>query len=76
MYGTCVTSMPARCLKSSSARCPEVPLPAEANAILPGRLLASATSSETEAAGTEGCTIRIFGTEMPCVIAVKSRSGW
>ncbi|CFW13724.1 Uncharacterised protein [Bordetella pertussis] len=39
LYGTCSTSIPARCLNSSPAMWIEVPLPDEAKASLPGLAL-------------------------------------
>jgi len=48
---------------------------AEAKVSWPARLFANAMSSGTEAAGTDGWTIRMLGTATPSVIAAKSRSG-
>jgi hypothetical protein len=39
-YGICVRSIPVMILKSSPERCTEVPLPEEAQLILPGLALA------------------------------------
>ncbi len=65
--------LPETILNCSTARCPDEPLPAEAKLI--GRVFPSAINSFTEVAGSDGCTIKIFGTEMPCVMAAKSRTG-
>ena len=51
-----------------------MPVPAEPKVIWPGRLLAYATSSCTEPAGTEGCVTRNDGCVAMSVIGVKSRS--
>ena len=67
--------MPALILKSSSARCPDVPLPADAKANVPGFAFASAMSSFTDFAATDGCTTRMLGSVMPSVIGAKSLSG-
>jgi hypothetical protein len=56
-----VISMPARRLNSSPDRCGDVPVPDDANVILPLFFLACSTNSITDFAGDEcGTTIR-FG---------------
>src|SRR5262249_35028793 len=56
LYGTCTIFTPVRLLKYSPARCAADPLPDEEYASCPGRALASAVSSLTVLAGTDGCT--------------------
>jgi hypothetical protein len=52
-------------LKSSPARCGVLPLPEPAKLISFGRAFASAISSLTVFAGTDGCTTSTFGAMRP-----------
>ena len=56
LYGTCTISTFARLLNNSSDRCGLVPMPGEPTVSVPGFALASAITSFTVFAGTEGCT--------------------
>ena len=51
--------MPAMVRNISPAKCAAEPTPAEPNDSL--RVLASVTNSETDFAGTEGCTVAVNG---------------
>src|SRR5882672_4151936 len=52
-----------------------VPTPGDAKLYLPGLPLTSATSSFTDCAGTDGCTVSTTGWLAPSVTASKSRIG-
>jgi hypothetical protein len=75
LYGTWTASMFAACAKSAAVRCVGVPLPALAMSRLFGFERASATSSRSELACTEGCTTSTSMYEATSVIGVKSLSG-
>ncbi|MNT57925.1 hypothetical protein D3C72_1953330 [compost metagenome] len=61
LYGTWVILMPATESNSSPARCPVLPLPAEAKVSLPGLALACAISSCTLFARSDELPARIIG---------------
>src|SRR6185436_8551902 len=69
LNGTCTMSMRASDLNNSPDRCGFVPMPAEPNVRLPGFALASAISSTTVLAGTDGCSIRMLHAETDREIA-------
>ena len=52
-----------------------VPLPLDANVILPGWLLASAISSCTDLAGTDGCTTSTLFSKTSEAMGAKSLFG-
>jgi hypothetical protein len=62
LYGTLSKSIPACCLNSSVSRCVAPPMPEIATDIGFGDDFASAISSATFFAGTDGCTVNTFGT--------------
>ena len=72
LKGTCTTLMPAASLNSSPVRWNTVPLPEEAMVSCPGFDFASATSSLTEVACTEGSTASTTGSEATTEIGAKS----
>ncbi|MNC84601.1 hypothetical protein D3C83_01590 [compost metagenome] len=72
LYDTCSIFTLTRPLKYSAARCVPLPVPAEEKLIAPGRAFASATSSRTERAGSEGCTVSTKAEEARCVTGAKS----
>ncbi|KAG1223754.1 hypothetical protein G6F68_020262 [Rhizopus microsporus] len=74
LYGTCSTSMPARALKISSARCCADPAPAEPNTILPGWARHSLTRSGKVLAGCEAPPIRMVGVLPTSAMGEKSRA--
>ena len=51
-------------------------MPPEAMLILPGEALASAISSATVFAGSEGCTTSTNGVVATRLTGAKSRTGW
>ncbi|MNV90618.1 hypothetical protein D3C71_1850240 [compost metagenome] len=61
LYGTCSTSMPARALKISNARCWAEPAPADPNTIFPGCARHSLTKSGSVLAGCDAPPIRMVG---------------
>ena len=63
-------SIPAMYLKISPANCVRPPAPAKLS--LPGSAFASAISSRTLPAGTDGCTISTMGKVLTLVIGAKS----
>ena len=63
-------SIPAMYLKISPANCVRPPAPAKLS--FPGCALASAISSRTLFAGTDGCTISTIGNVFTSVIGAKS----
>ena len=64
----------ASTLNNSPDRCGLVPRPAEPKVMVPGFALASAMNSFTVFAGTDGCTVRMFGDSTTSEIGAKSRS--
>lgn len=64
--------MPARIFSISPARWLEVAVPDEAIDSMPGFAFASATSSATAFAGTDGCTSSTFGIDTTCATGAKS----
>ena len=66
--------IPARMRNFSAVMCVTVPIP-ECPAVMPGFLFASATSSFTERAGTDGCDTSSSGEMFTGATGVKSRSG-
>src|SRR5688572_25156090 len=72
LYGTCDICTPVSTLNSSPDRWIEVPLPLEAKLMVPGLDLATATSSGTVFAGTDGCATSTFGTPATSTIGAKS----
>ena len=65
--------MPVISLNSSPPRCLFEPGPDDANVSAPGFDFASATSSITDFAGTEGCTTRTASVEKAIPTGTKSR---
>ncbi len=56
LYGTCTMSTPVAALNISPLMCDWMPLPPDPKFSCPGFAFASAMSSATVFAGTEGCT--------------------
>ena len=75
LYGTCTASMPAADLKSSTERCGVLPTPPEPKLSRPGFAFASAMSSCTDLAATEGCTTSMRGEVATSVTGTKSFCG-
>ena len=74
LYGMWTRSVPVMLLKSSAATCGAPPaLTGELS--LPGWLFASAISSCTEFAATDGCTSRNSGSPATCDTGTKSLTG-
>ena len=68
-------STPVITLNISPDRCCELPLPEDEKVSWPGLCRASAISSCTVLAGTDGCTTRTFETVPTMVTGAKSRTG-
>ena len=68
-------STPVMLLNSSAATCIEPPAPELEKLSLPGWLFASAISSFTEFAGTEGCTRSSRGRSATIETGAKSLTG-
>ncbi len=66
--------MPAVLLKSSPARCEATPVPPDAKLNAPGFTFASAMSSCTFFAASDGCVTRMKGVKPTSVMGAKSRS--
>ena len=64
--------MPARRRNNSPVMWPAVPTPSEAHEMLPGLALASAISSFTSLAGSEGCATSALVMRPICVTGVMS----
>ena len=62
-------------LKSSPARCAVVPTPELAKFSVRGRALASAITSRTVVAGSEGCTTSTSGSVPASVMGARSFTG-